>query len=66
MFRLKNQNPSEISDLINIRNYMKIQSENCNVPRSIASKYIKYIDLIDLKISENIIELFEKYEDKKQ
>lgn len=59
---MKKSKLEEISNLINIRNYMFSQKENMSLDKKIVYKYISYINKLDLDISKLIIENFESNE----
>lgn len=59
---MKKSKLEEISNLINIRNYMFSQKENMSLDKKIVYKYISYLNKLDLDISKLIIENFESNE----
>jgi len=49
---------SEISDLINIRNYILLQIENPRTEKKVSFKLIKVLADLDKQINESILDKF--------
>lgn len=57
---------NEISNLINIRNYIMLQVENTKTDKKVSLRLLKILNDLDVSLNENILNLFGEKESKKQ
>lgn len=53
---------NEISNLINIRNYIMLQVENTKTDKKVSLRLLKILNDLDISLNENILDLFSKKE----
>lgn len=57
---------NEISNLINIRNYIMLQVENTKTDKKVSLRLLKILNDLDVSLNEKILDLFNKKESKKE
>ena len=57
---------NEISNLINIRNYIMLQVENTKTDKKVSLRLLKILNDLDVSLNEKILDLFSKKESKKE
>ena len=57
---------NEISNLINIRNYIMLQVENTKTDKKVSLRLLKILNDLDVSLNENILNLSGEKESKKQ
>lgn len=57
---------NEISNLINIRNYIMLQVENTKTDKKVSLRLLKILNDLDVSLNEKILDFFSKKESKKE